>query len=268
MKQVLKYPGAKTRLAPWICSYIPVHNVYLEPFFGSGAVFFNKQPCRVETINDINDDVYNYFKVLRDCPDELIRLIELTDYGRAEYESAWGRVDDFSKAHIISNVERARRFAVRCWMTIGGGNLYQSGFRSGQSSTSPNPAHTWSALPDVLRVASIRLKWVQIERLQALELISRYNTSDVFIYADPPYLHSTRKSNLYKHEMTDQDHADLLTVLKRHPGKVLISGYDNDLYNQELAGWRKETKLTLAEGGVKREEVLWMNYDPVVRLDL
>lgn len=93
MKQVLKYPGAKNRLADWICSYIPEHNVYLEPFFGSGAVFFNKQPCRVETVNDINDDVYNYFKVLRDCPDELIRLIELTAYGRAEYEAAWGSVE-------------------------------------------------------------------------------------------------------------------------------------------------------------------------------
>lgn len=85
MKQVLKYPGAKTRLVPWICSYIPDHKVYLEPFFGSGAVFFNKVPCRVETINDLNEEVYNYFKVLRDWPDELIRLIELTTYGRAEY---------------------------------------------------------------------------------------------------------------------------------------------------------------------------------------
>ena len=268
MKQVLKYPGAKTRLAPWICSFIPDHKVYLEPFFGSGAVFFNKQPCRIETINDLNDDVYNYFKVLRDCPDELIRLIELTAYGRTEYEASWGSVDDFSRAQVVSNIERARRFAVRCWMAIGCGNLYHNGFRSGQSSTSPSPAHTWDTLPDVTRVAAKRLKQVQIEHLKALEIISRYNTLDVFIYADPPYLRSTRKNNLYKHEMTDQDHVDMLTALKRHPGKVLISGYDNDLYNQTLKGWRKETKSTLAEGGVKRKEVLWMNYDPDVRLDL
>ena len=266
MKQALKYPGAKTRLAPWICSFIPEHKVYLEPFFGSGAVFFNKNPCRVETINDLNDEVYNYFRVLRDQPDELIRAIEFTAYGRTEYEAIWGYSDDFSKAQIISSVERARRFAVRCWMAIGCGNLYHNGFRSGQSSTSPNPAHTWDTLPDVLRVAAKRLKRAQIEHLQALELINRYDTSDVFIYADPPYLHSTRSKYLYKHEMTDQDHMDLLTALKRHPGKVLISGYDNDLYNQMLKGWRKETCRTRAEAGIARTEVLWMNYDKDITL--
>lgn len=261
MKQVLKYPGAKTRLAPWICSFIPDHKVYLEPFFGSGAVFFNKQPCRVETINDLDDEVYNYFRVLRDQSDELIRLIELTAYGRTEYKASWGSVDDFSRAQVVSNIERARRFAVRCWMAIGCGNLYHNGFRSGQSSTSPNPAHTWDTLPDVMRVAAKRLKRVQIEHLKAIELIGRYNTKDVFIYADPPYLRSTRNGNLYNHEMTDQDHVDLLAALKRHPGKVLISGYDNDLYNKALAGWRKETCKTRAEAGKIRTEVLWMNYD-------
>ena len=259
MKQILKYPGAKTRLAPWICSFIPEHKVYLEPFFGSGAVFFNKQPCRVETINDLNDEVYNYFRVLRDQPDELIRAIEFTAYSRTEYEATWSE-------DPRNSVERARHFAVRCWMAIGCGNLYHNGFRSGQSSTSPNPAHTWDTLPDVLRVAAKRLKQAQIEHLKALELMSRYDTSDVFIYADPPYLHSTRSKYLYKHEMTDQDHMDLLTVLKRHPGKVLISGYDNDLYNQMLKGWHKETCHTRAESGKARTEVLWMNYDKDITL--
>ena len=76
MKTILKYPGAKNRLAPWICEHIPNHKVYLEPFFGSGAVFFNKTPVHIETINDLNSDVYNFFKVLRDNGNILARTIK------------------------------------------------------------------------------------------------------------------------------------------------------------------------------------------------
>lgn len=84
MKNVLKYPGSKNRIAKWICDMIPSHEVYLEPFFGGGAVFFNKKPARIETINDISSEVYNYFKQLRENPDELIKLLSLTPYSRQE----------------------------------------------------------------------------------------------------------------------------------------------------------------------------------------
>ena len=94
-----------------------------------------------------------------------------------------------------------------------------------------------------------------------MELIKRYDTKDVFIYADPPYLHSTRKNYLYRCEMKDSEHEELLNVLKKHPGKVLLSGYDNDLYNDMLHGWIKVQKNTCAERGIKRTETLWMNYE-------
>lgn len=74
-KCALKYPGAKNRIAGWICGNIPAHDVYLEPFFGSGAVFFNKQPAKIETINDLDDNVVNYFKVIREKSDELISAL-------------------------------------------------------------------------------------------------------------------------------------------------------------------------------------------------
>ena len=92
-------------------------------------------------------------------------------------------------------------------------------------------------------------------------MIKRYDTEDVFIYADPPYLHGTRKNYLYKHEMKDSDHEELLNLLIAHPGKILLSGYDNDLYNSILSGWKKAQKVTTAEGGVRRVETLWMNYE-------
>ena len=253
MKSVLKYPGAKNRLAPWICEYIPKHDVYLEPFGGSLAVLFNKQRSHIETVNDLHGEVVNFFRVLRDDPDELKRLIELTPYSRAEYDLAYQESD--------ADVERARRFCVRCWQGFGCANLYHNGFKSGQQTNSPNPAKAWAKYPDVVTQASKRLKGVQIENLPAIELIKRYNTSDVFIYADPPYLHGTRKNYLYKYEMTDANHEELLNVLVRHPGKVLLSGYDNDMYNSMLQGWRKVQKATRAEGGRARIETLWMNYE-------
>lgn len=253
MQSVLKYPGAKNRLAPWICEYIPKHDVYLEPFAGSLAVLFNKERSHIETVNDLDGEVVNFFKVLRDNQEELTEAIYLTPFSREEYIGAYEHTED--------KIEKARRFAIKCWMGFGCGNLYQNGFKSGQQTHSPNPARAWAKLPETLELAADRLKGVQIECLPAVELIKRYDTADVFIYADPPYLHGTRKNYLYKHEMTDDEHVELLEVLVNHPGKVLLSGYDNELYNEILNGWNKVQKNTLAEGGRKRVETLWMNYN-------
>jgi len=253
VKTVLKYPGAKNRIANWICSYIPNHNVYLEPYAGSLAVLFNKKPCHIETVNDLHGEVVNYFRILRDHPDELKRLIRLTPYARTEYEKAYEKTDD--------DIERARRFCIRCWMGFGCSNLYKNGFKTGQQTNSPNPARAWSNLPEVMEAASERLQNVQIENLPALELIKRYDTKDVFIYLDPPYLHSTRKKYLYQYEMDDNEHEELMQTVTKHPGRILISGYENEMYNDYLSGWKKSNKKTTAERGLERKEVLWMNYD-------
>ena len=255
MKCVLKYPGAKNRLALWICSYIPAHQVYLEPYFGSGAVFFNKELVKIETINDLHGEVVNYFKVIRDKPEQLISLLQLTPYARDEYESS------FSIKEGESDVERARKFAVRCWQGFGCSNLYKNGFRTSQQSNSPHTTKEWRELPERVIQANKRLLNAQIENIPALELINRYNTEDVFIYVDPPYLLNTRKRNLYLYEMSDEDHVQLLTVMKKHKGKILISGYDNDLYNDMLKGWNKVYKTNQAERGLVRTETLWMNYE-------
>lgn len=258
MKSALKYPGAKNRLAPWICSFIPDHKVYLEPYAGSLAILLNKPRSHIETVNDLHGEVVNFFRVLRDSPNELERLIKLTPYSREEYNNSYMDTD--------SEIERARLFCVRCWQGFGCANLYHNGFKSGQQSKSPNPARAWAQLPEIIYQVSERLRGVQIECLDAIELLRRYDTPDVFIYADPPYLTETRKSNLYKYEMKKEDHIELLTTLLKHRGKVLLSGYDNDLYNSMLQGWHKEQKATLAEGGAKRVETLWMNYHPENKL--
>lgn len=262
MKTVLKYPGAKNRIAEWICAQIPPHDVYLEPYFGGGAVFFNKIPSRIETINDLDKNVVNFFRVIREYPEELAYQLSMTPFGRNEY------YDAFQVKETDSDIERARKFAVRCWQGFGCSNLYRNGFRSSQQSTSPHTTKEWNDIPERILLATERLKNAQIENLQAIEVIKRYNTSDVFMYVDPPYLHGTRKNYLYKHEMEDEEHVQLLEVLKSHPGKVLISGYDNELYSDMLAGWKKLSKKTQAESGIPRTETLWMNYEQNWQMNL
>ncbi|MGN0512718.1 MAG: DNA adenine methylase [Lachnospiraceae bacterium] len=99
MKSVLKYPGAKNRLAPWICKYIPAHDVYLEPFAGSLAVLFHKERSHIETVNDLDGEITNFFQILRDNERELERLISLTPFSRREYEMAY--------EPCIDNVEKS-----------------------------------------------------------------------------------------------------------------------------------------------------------------
>ena len=255
MKTLLKYPGAKNRLAPWIVSHIPPHKVYCEPFLGSAAVFLNKEPAYNEILNDLDDDIYNFFKVVRENPEELCRLIEATPYSRTEYTTVYVE----SEEEALS-IERARRFAVKCWQGFGCGNKYKNGNRRGIGATGPNPAKAWAKLPETIQLAAERLKNAQIEHKDALELISDLYGKDTFIYIDPPYLQDTRKKYLYNHEMTNEQHVKLLKIAKESSCKIMISAYENEIYNNTLVDWRKEHKSTTAECSQKRIEVIYMNY--------
>lgn len=253
MKTVLNYPGSKQMIKNWILSYIPPHIVYVEPYFGSGTIFFDKEPAKIEIINDIDKDIYNYFKVLRDDPEKLIEKIMFTPFAIEEYKKS-------RELSIYDNeIERARKFAVRCYFGIGNSNVYKNGFRRSKSKTASNKSKTWAQLPDHLKKATIRLKNAIIENDEAINIIKKYNNKDVFIYCDPPYILSSRKNHLYNYEMTDNQHMELLKTLKDHKGKILISGYDNELYNEILEDWNKEVITASSECG-KRIECLWMNY--------
>lgn len=89
VKSILKYPGSKWRIAQWIISHFPKHHSYLEPFFGSGAVFFNKKPSNIETINDLDLNVVNLFRCIRENPVKLSKIVEATPYSRYEYDQAY-----------------------------------------------------------------------------------------------------------------------------------------------------------------------------------
>lgn len=256
VKPILKYPGAKWSRAKWITSYLPKHSIYLEPYCGSAAIFFNKEKSDHEIINDLNGDLVNFFTILRTRGPELAHQIMLTPWSEEEYnrckKNYSGTGDD---------LEDARRFLVRCWQAHGTqfgkeNNTWRHRGIKGQASTTA----LWKQVHERLLVAADRLRDAEIRKRPALEMIDYYNHSDCLIYADPPYVLSTRKSTShYQFEMKDSDHSTLLEALQKHRGYVVLSGYDSTLYSQQLTGWTKVTMPTVTEHGHIQQEVLWLN---------
>lgn len=254
MKRILNYVGSKWNMASWIIQQMPEHNVYLEPFFGSGAVLFNKPPGRIETVNDIDGNIVNLFKVIREKPQELALAVEFTPYSREEYYQSFELL-----GNELSDVERARVFLVRCWMARGGKTSDRTGWRHNIDTATINALPDWNGLHGTILEAAKRLKKVQIENQNAITLIERYNRDDCLIYADPPYVLDTRTQRHYAHEMDNDQHIKLLESLNAHSGFVLLSGYNSELYNDILTGWTKHTKMAKTEAASLKQEVLWMN---------
>lgn len=254
LKAILKYPGGKWRIAEWIISYFPPHKVYCEPFFGSGAVFFKKPPSHIETINDISGDIVNLFRVCRERPSELASVLTLTPWAREEYVNCYESEGD--------DVERARRFIVRHHQSYGATNCNKNTWKNSQTFNSPCCPKQWAALPETVMQLCGRLKEAQIENVDALTLIERYDDPQTLLYLDPPYLQSLRKRGMYKHEMTDEGHERLLELALKSKSKICLSAYDSELYNDKLKGWYTAEKPTIAQMGLSRVEKLYMNYAP------
>lgn len=255
MNALLNYPGAKWGMAAQIVSLMPKHRSYLEPFFGSGAVLFNKPPSAIETVNDIDGDITNFFKVLREQPDRLAEAISLTPYSRDVY-------NDAHKNRGEDPFDRAYRFAIRSKMGHGFKTYQKTGFKIDVYARERSYCvGCWNRLPRDMLEAAARLKDVQIENQPAIDIIRRFNHDNVFIYADPPYLLDTRGGKQYRYEMTEQDHVELLAALKQHKGSVILSGYPSDLYDRELKGWSVITRKSYNQNSDQRTEVLWCNFE-------
>lgn len=256
MKPVLKYPGAKQGISSWIIGHFPPHKSYLEPYMGSLAILLNKGRSPIETVNDLDDEVVNLFTLLRDNPEPVMRAVALTPYAREEYSRAY-------QGTVRDPVEKARRFLVSTWQSFGfRQNFYKVGWkRDIAGREAAYAARHWAALPQSIAQVVERLQGVQIEQQDAVELIQAYNNPDVLIYADPPYVLSTRHGKNYRHEMTDNDHVQLLEALKNHKGPVVLSGYDCPLYREHLQGWQTDSIQTYASHAKPRTETIWMNFE-------
>lgn len=262
MKAIFKYPGSKWGIADWIISHFPEHHSYLEPFLGSGAVLFRKPRSDIETVNDLDGNVVNLFRWIREDPEKLAHEIYWIPYARQTYEDAYVEASEPE-----DSLEKAVNFYIRLNMGYGfRTNGEKVGWKNDiQGRERAYAARDWKELPEKIMQAAERLRGVQIENRPAAELIRRYNYSNVLIYADPPYVLGTRHGKQYLHEMDDTDHGELLDVLLAHKGSVLLSGYDNDLYNTRLCGWCREETDCYCQDNSKRREVLWMNFDPPQR---
>ena len=265
MKAIIRYPGSKWSIADWIIDHFPAEYermVYLEPFVGSGAVFFNKAPGAVETINDLDSNIVNLFYVLREQREELKRVLALTPYSREEYDRAFEPCED--------PLEKARRYMVKTTQAIGAkmAGTSKCGWRNHKQMKIGGTACKWGGITATIDVAAARLRGdtthlVQIEHMDALRLIERYNNPDVLMYIDPPYVRSVRKSGaLYAHEMNLAGQKQLLSLITQSRAKIVISGYDSDLYNTALDGWRKASTMSQTTSAKMATEVIWMNYQP------
>lgn len=263
MKAVMKYPGSKWSIANWIINFFPEHHSYLEPFFGSGAVLFNKPRSHIETVNDLDENVVNLFEWIRQDPERLAHEIYYTPYARQVYEDAFAAVPE-------DNLHKAVNFYIR--LNMGHGfrtNGEKVGWKNDvQGRERSYASEDWCNLPEKIMQAAERLRGVQIENRPAVELIQRFNYPNVLIYLDPPYVLGTRHGKQYRYEMDDAAHNDLLDVSLAHRGPVLISGYDNELYNDRLQGWYREETFCYSQVKSKKKEVLWMNFVPEKQLSL
>ncbi len=257
VNRVLKYPGSKWNIAEKLVGLIPEHHSYVEPYFGSGAVLFRKPVSDIETVNDLDGDVANLFRCIQQDPERLARLVMTTPYSRELYDRQFEPGDSFA-----SRYQRAAGFLIRCWQ---GHGCRTNGCKVGWKNDvhgreSMYALWDWYRLPGWIIEAAERLRKVQIENRPALEVIGRFNYPDVFMYIDPPYLLGTRTGKQYRHEMSDGDHEELLKAVLGSRAKIMISGYESEMYSTRLNGWRKESFMSCAEHGKPRAETVWMNY--------
>ena len=254
-RPVLRYHGGKWRLAPWIISHFPAHRVYVEPFGGAASVLMRKPRTTVEVYNDLDGEVVNLFRVLRDARKaaRLTRSLRLTPFARPEYQAAYRPARDA--------VEQARRTLVKAWMGFGSGALIEgtAGFRVALGSRRHTPRE-WASFAGHLGDFTARLAGVLIEHRPAALVIEQWDAGDALLFVDPPYVAATRGArHRYRCEFTDADHQGLAEQLRLAKGAVVVSGYDSPLYARLYTGWSQRARMSLDAASRLRREVLWLN---------
>jgi DNA adenine methylase len=256
--------GGKFSHLDWLLPLLPECHHYCEPFAGSAAVLLNRVPSPIETYNDLDGEVCNFFRVLRDNKDKLIKDISLTPFSREEFATACV-IDP-----TLNPVERARRFYVRARQvrtglaqtaSLGRWANCKNTSRAGMSGVISRWLGGAVALPEIAE----RLIRVQIENRPAVDVIRLYDSPETLFYCDPPYVHNTRgDNNAYGYEMTDEQHRELADTLNSVKGMVAFSNYDCDLINSIYPPkrWRKiiGPKKIIHSTKDQRRELLWVNY--------
>jgi DNA adenine methylase len=286
--------GGKSRLAPRIVKYFPPHRTYVEPFGGSAAVLLAKEPSSIEVFNDIDKQLFNLFRVLRHEPSfrQLQKGLELTLYSRAEFDlakqqsndpveaarrlvvrqrqSRGGLGDSWSycvqDAHAIGSsvsIEAARCLLVRQRQSFSGnGKDWSYSTKKSQGGVA-SAVKRWRKGIDVLPAVHRRLRNVQIECDDWRKIIPRFDSLQTLFYVDAPYHSDTRVGGRYRHELSNQDHKELIARLLKIRGMVALSGYNHVTYEPlERTGWKRIDFDVVANVSYKRAsrtESLWLS---------
>lgn len=259
-RPIVRYHGGKWKLASKIIPFFPPHRVYVEPYGGGASVLMQKGRSYAEVYNDLDGEIVNLFRVVRDQGDELRQVLELTPFSRVEFLAAYEPAED--------PVEQARRTVIRSHMGFGSAAASgaKTGFRANSNRSGTTPARDWMNYPGILGPVIERLRGVVIENRDAAEVMAAHDGLETLHYCDPPYVHSTRHAGNpcckkgYRHEMTDDQHRAFGAIVHGLKGLVVVSGYACDLYDSELfADWARFEIPSHADGARDRIEVLWLN---------
>lgn len=270
-RPLLRWHGGKWALAPWIIDHFPAHRVYVEPYGGAASVLMRKERSYAEVYNDLDEGVVNLMALLRNGYGEnLAAKLAMTPFARAEFEMAYLPSEDV--------FESARRLIVRSFMGFGSNGHnpnVRTGFRAASNRSGTTPAHDWANYPDAMMRLAERMRGVVVERRPAADVMRQHDGSETLHYVDPPYLPETRSTksrksgeryNAYQHEMSVDDHRELLALLRELRGMVVLSGYPSALYDDALPEWTRVERRALTDGARERTEVLWLNPSVTERL--
>lgn len=260
---LIRYHGGKFRLADWVIKHFPKHTCYTEAFGGAAGVLLQKPRAYAEVYNDLDGEIVNLFRVLRneDNRNKLIEQLVFTPYSRDDFQEAWEPCED--------SIEKARRLIIRAQMGFGsaGASKGITGFRIDTKRAYGTAQSLWVTYPNHLAIVGERLSGVLIENRPAIQVLQDHDDSETLHYVDPPYVHGTRYSGaktgrVYRHEMSDQDHEELLKVLLELEGKVIVSGYPSEIYNDYLDKWKRvdtSARISSGRGTDVRTECLWIS---------
>jgi DNA adenine methylase len=249
------YPGGKGRFADEITACLPSTRIYVEPFAGSASVFFNRDPSPCEILNDINSDIYTFFKVAKEQPGALVNWVEKVPYARQQYE-AW--VGDWMAGERPDDpVEQAGRFWVIQQMNQMGKLNSEAGFKTGNEYPA---SRTFYNAREHLKETVDRFADVTIENRDWLDIIDIYDHDRALFYCDPPYL---GKADPYG--LDGFDHEKFATVMEKIDGRFAIS-YESipSAFNTDELVVVDDFRKRRRQGGQQKEtrEQLVLNYDP------
>jgi len=264
---VLHWAGGKGRQLDYLLPLIPVTRLYVEPFGGGGSVLLNRPRSEIEVYNDLDGELVNLFAVLQDDDSyrRFRRTVALVPYSRAGFEASLHRVRNPVETDMV---RRAVDFYTVLNQSVSGKRLASVGDWSRNRTV--NNADNWFRRQEGLVMVHERIRNVQLESRDAIDIVHQWDTADTTFYLDPPYVLETRGRNrYYAVEPGDEYHRQLVEVLLSVKGAVVLSGYDHPIYGDLVgAGWYTDsygqtTTMDIAEslrGGVKgRVEVVYRN---------